>query len=81
MKKAIMVLAAAVISAAAAVAAFAGTGMWMQNDYGYWWQRTDGSYRFPNGNGSTETAMGSQSATILTHRDTWTWTRPSRATM
>ena len=44
MKKAIMVLAAAVISAAAAVTAFAGTGMWLQNDYGYWWQRTDGSY-------------------------------------
>ena len=22
----------------------AATGQWMQNDYGYWWQRTDGSY-------------------------------------
>lgn len=44
MKKIITILAAAVISAAAAVTAFAGTGMWMQNDYGYWWQRTDGTY-------------------------------------
>lgn len=36
--------AAGIMTLTIGSAAFAGEGSWMQNDYGYWWQRTDGSY-------------------------------------
>ena len=45
MKKILLTLLGALtVSAVMAVTAFAGIGEWRQNDYGYWWQRTDGSY-------------------------------------
>jgi hypothetical protein len=45
MKKSTGILILATAAAAlAAIPAFAGTGAWMSNDYGYWWQRDDGSY-------------------------------------
>ena len=45
MKKMLLTLLGALtVSAVMTVTAFAGIGEWRQNDYGYWWQRTDGSY-------------------------------------
>ena len=35
---------AGVLAATAATVAFAGTGEWKQDEIGYWWQRSDGTY-------------------------------------
>ena len=43
-KTLLTLLGALTVSAVMTVTAFAGIGEWRQNDYGYWWQRTDGSY-------------------------------------
>ncbi len=47
---------AAVISVLAAASAFAAAGVWLEDENGYWWQRTEGGYpanewRWIDGNG------------------------------
>ena len=45
MKKIVMMMAAAAMTAAMAMTAMAAPfGSWQQNENGWWWQRTDGSY-------------------------------------
>ena len=45
MKKTLKILlGAALICAMSVIPVFAGTGVWKSDGYGYWWQRTDGSY-------------------------------------
>ncbi len=44
MKKRLLVAAVAAMSMIMSMTAFAAMGSWQQNETGWWWQRTDGSY-------------------------------------
>lgn len=43
-KKILTLVAAAVMTMAMSVTAFAHTGVWLQDDTGWWWQRQNGNY-------------------------------------
>lgn len=78
MKKRLLTVAAvAVMSAMMSMTAFAGMGSWQQNETGWWWQRTDGSYPASewkwidgNGDGTVESYYFDQNGYLITNATT-----------